>query len=382
MPNSQTPTKFNELNMSKFLCAKLFDDLQTYIALLDVEGRIIYVNLSASKEGNTSLREMKGRYFWEGVWFDDDVAAIAMVKNDIKACAAGKKIFHELTVDLTNDRTKWFDFNLHPILDDQGNVLCLVAEGRDITRAKLQQNALEISQRLEVLGLLSAEVSHDYNNFLGIIGGYAELLLDNLSDDSKLKEYVVRIQDTVDRGNALTGKILSISKDTNDTLVAVNINEILDKQRDILSKLLAPNIILTYEQGNGLWDVQMNIADFERAIVNTALNSIDAIEKGGSFTIHTNNVFLDGSRVHNLAMDVGGYVEVSIVDNGCGMDEKTARNVFNPFFSTKGDNGTGIGMSQVFGFVQRSNGGVEIISKLGHGTTINFFFPRIEKQTV
>jgi len=250
---------------------------------------------------------------------------------------------------------------------------------RDITERKEQEELLRRSQKMDALGKLTGGIAHDYNNILGIISGYAELLDEKIIGDPTLKKYIKDIRRSAERGSKLTVKLLSFTRQKLSEVTTCDINRLLHDLHLMLEKTLTSSIILKYELTDTLWAVELDESDLEDCIVNMSINALHAMKTGGQLTISSSNKFIDHNDSRQFKITSGDYVELCIADNGCGMEQATIENIFDPFFSTKGKDGTGLGMSQVFGFMQRSGGNIKIFSATGHGTRIVLLFPRSQK---
>lgn len=247
----------------------------------------------------------------------------------------------------------------------------------DITSKKMTDEILRRSQKMDALGKLTGGIAHDYNNMLSIVSGYAELLFTQVDKDSKFSQYACEILHAAERGTKLTKKLLGFSKYTPSNKQLLDINLTLTSQKDMLEKTLTSRIKLQFNLDKDLWPVWVDVSDFEDAIINICINGVYAIERTGQITIETKNKYVDSNNIRELGLsEEGDYVLVNIVDTGRGMDNETIEKIFDPFYSTKGDMGTGLGLSQVYGFVQRSDGYIMVYSKIGEGTCFSIYFPR------
>lgn len=242
-------------------------------------------------------------------------------------------------------------------------------------------NSEEVVRRglkLEALGQLTSGIAHDYNNMLGIINGYAQLLKAKIQDQPKLLNYVDQIAKAGENGVKLTGKLLSFTRKHVVTSDVVNINKLISEAQPMLEKLLTASVVLTINLDDGLWDVDIDISDFENALLNLCINAKHAMGEKGVLTIITANAKLGAGAAEKHGLPAGEYIRLSVIDTGCGMDSETAAKVFDPFFSTKGEGGSGLGLSQVYGFVKRAHGSIKLKSKPGEGTLFTLYFPREE----
>jgi len=246
----------------------------------------------------------------------------------------------------------------------------------DLTQIQEQEQQLRHSQKMDALGKLTGGIAHDYNNILGIVLGYTEQIIANINDSDKIARYANNIKRAADRGSNLAKKLLAFSRHKLPDVTVININDLLQEQQQLLEKTLTVRIQLSLQLSDNLWLVELDSGDLEDAIINMSINALHAMEPGGSLTISTSNEQLNAVDVQSLKINPGDYVLLTITDTGTGMDEITKEKIFDPFFSTKGERGTGLGLSQVYGFVERSGGAIKVYSGLGYGTRFALYFPR------
>lgn len=246
----------------------------------------------------------------------------------------------------------------------------------DLSRFKQQEEQLRRSQKMEALGKLTGGIAHDFNNMLGVIMGYADLLQVAIKDQPKLEQYAEEISRAGQRGAQLTEKLLGFSRQKVAAAQVLTINTLLQTQQHMLAKAITPRINLGYDLSEELWPVYLDNGDLLDAILNISINAMHAMPEGGKLTLVTRNEHINEIDAPIKGLSKGDYVLLSISDTGCGMDQETQEKIFDPFFSTKGELGTGLGLSQVYGFVERSKGVIKIYSEPGHGTSFTLYFPR------
>ncbi|MBL4608458.1 MAG: response regulator [Pseudomonadales bacterium] len=284
--------------------------------------------------------------------------------------------------------------NTYRLLFDDGQYRWLLARGKviewsaehqplkligtieDITARLQKEEIFNRSQKMDALGKLTGGIAHDYNNMLGIILGYSELLMAKVKGQVKLEEYVNQITRSAERGSELTQRLLSFSKHKKSAAETVDINALMFDHKNMLEKILTSRIILELDLGVGLWNVNLDSGDLENVIINVCINAMHAVESTGTLTIQTSNEQMGGHDTRKLKLEAGDYVRLGISDTGCGMSDKTLEKIFDPFFSTKGEYGTGLGLSQVYGFIERSNGAIDVSSTVGVGSQFVMYFPR------
>ncbi len=252
----------------------------------------------------------------------------------------------------------------------------------DVTEQKHQEMQLRHSQKMDALGKLTGGIAHDYNNMLGVILGYAELVKDEVEDNPRLLKYVNEIYHAGSRGAKLTKKLLSFSRKKTSEASVININEILNDNLHMLEKTLTVRVSIEYHLEQELWAVYVDENDLEDAILNLCINAMHAMEGTGNIHVYTRNLHLNDEEARKLELKAGAgdYVCLEICDTGMGIPEEIIGKIFDPFFSTKEEKGNGLGLSQVYGFMIRSHGNVVVESEPDHGACFSLYFPRYLQQ--
>ena len=284
--------------------------------------------------------------------------------------------FRDFRIKKTDGEILWIKARAYPIRDPEGEVIRIAGIAEDITASKEAEETLRRTQKMDALGKLTGGIAHDYNNMLGVVLGYSEHLKDLLEEHPDMQKYADKIIHAGERGAKLTKKLLFFSNNISSDISVVDINTVLTEEQDMLEKTLTARIKLAIKLSKDLWPVYLNESELEDAILNLSINAMHAIEGNGNLTIHTSNVTVDKSFAETLGLLSGDYVVLSIEDSGCGMDESTKARIFDPFFSTKGTGGSGLGLSQVYGFIKRCNGAVAVETELQQGTRFTLYFPR------
>ena len=239
--------------------------------------------------------------------------------------------------------------------------------------------ALRQSQKMEAVGRLTGGIAHDFNNMLAVIIGNLDILMRRYADaDPKLLRFVSGSQDAAKRAAGLTHRLLAFSRLQPLDPKSADIGKSVTDMSDLLRRTLGETIAIETVRAAGLWRAHIDIGQLETALVNLAVNARDAMPGGGRLTIETANAYLDRAYA-NAHEDVepGQYVVVAVTDTGSGIPQEILEKVFEPFFTTKPVGlGTGLGLSQVHGFVKQSGGHITIYSEVGHGTTIRLYLPR------
>ncbi|MBV9331227.1 MAG: response regulator, partial [Alphaproteobacteria bacterium] len=245
-------------------------------------------------------------------------------------------------------------------------------EEREKVEATLRQ-----MQRLEAVGQLTSGVAHDFNNLLTVLlGNIAFLEKSDAAADAKTARRFANMRTAAERGARLTAQLLAFSRRQHLEPATIDLNAAVAHMGDLLQTTLGPSVRLATELDAGLWPALVDPTQIELAILNLALNARDAMAGGGTVLIRTSNHTLDG-KVSFADLAAGDYVGVTVEDTGTGMDENVLARAFEPFFTTKEPGrGSGLGLSQVFGFAQQSGGSVAIESLPGEGTRVTVLVPR------
>jgi two-component system, NtrC family, sensor kinase len=266
----------------------------------------------------------------------------------------------------------------------------------EIDRRAAAEDALRQSQKLEAIGHLTGGVAHDFNNLLTIIIGNIETAqrqLEAWTDGAqvKLSRRLENAMHGAQRAASLTKRLLAFSRQQPLDPTAIDVNRLLTGVSDFLRRGIGEDIALEIVGSAGVWPVEADGAELEAVILNLAVNARDAMPGGGKLTIEASNSYLDDAYCRKHPETVPGqYVQIAVTDTGTGMSKDVIDRAFEPFFTTKATGqGTGLGLSQVYGFVKQSGGHVKIYSEVGEGTTIKIYLPRFmgkvaldEKRTV
>ena len=272
-----------------------------------------------------------------------------------------------------------------PSLPSNNQLLDLESAGRlasIVMDRDHREKELRLSQKMDAIGQLTGGIAHDFNNSLGIILGSLELLELEPELNSKTKKRLGNIKYAANRAAKLTKKLLTISSSENENASVTDINQIISSMQNILVHSLTPQIEIVPILAKDLWQTVINPGDFEDALLNLALNARDALSGSGKLTIETKNCILDETYCKlNLGLSPGEYVQLSVSDNGEGIEQELQDRVFDPFFTTKNaSNGSGLGLSMVLGFIKRSSGGIKVYSEAGIGTTFQLYLPRARQK--
>jgi two-component system, NtrC family, sensor kinase len=244
----------------------------------------------------------------------------------------------------------------------------------ETARREIAETALKQAQRLEAIGQLTGGVAHDFNNLLMVVSGNVDRLKRSISADERLRRSLDAIDSAVKRGTNLTRQLLSFSRRQTHEAITIDLRERLPDIQEMLQSSLRGDIAVESKIPDGLWATNVDMSEFELALLNLAVNARDAMAAGGRLTISARNFTFAEPNPLNLK---GDFVAVSVHDTGEGIPPEVLTRVFEPFFTTKGvGKGTGLGLSQVYGFAQQAGGTATVASELGRGTTVTLYLPR------
>jgi len=251
----------------------------------------------------------------------------------------------------------------------------------DVTHRKQLEAQLLQAQKMEAVGMLAGGIAHDFNNLLTIITGYSQLLLASLPPTDRNRTAVEQIMKAGDRAAALTRQLLAFSRRQALQPKVLDLNLLVTSLAIMLRRLIGEDIDLRLDLGTDLGQVSADLSQIEQVVMNLAVNSRDAMPKGGVLTLQTRNVSLDADYTGtHTRVKPGSYVMLAVKDTGTGMDAATRSRLFEPFFTTKGQGrGTGLGLSIVFGIVRQTGGNLEVTSQPGEGTSVKIYLPRVEQ---
>lgn len=273
----------------------------------------------------------------------------------------------------------WLELDIVPLVDKSGECTHLVAVERDITQQKKLQAQLITAQKMESIGQLTGGISHDFNNLLTVILGNAELLRDLLKKEDRLDltELADMVCSASEKGASLTRNLLAFAKKQPLSPTRINLSELFADMTPILKSSLGERNRLTINLEDELWPVTIDPSQLESAILNLAINAKDAMPRGGCVRIHARNYPLETAmQDQRLYLDPGRYVQMTFSDDGEGMPIDIQNRIFEPFFSTKTDaNGSGLGLSMIYGFLRQSKGDITVYSEPGMGTTFHLYLP-------
>jgi PAS domain S-box-containing protein len=358
--------------------------------MLDSNGIVTNWNPGAKRIKGYDESEIVGRHF-ENFYTPEDRAAGVPAKALATAEREGR--FEAEGPRVRQDGSQfWANVTINPIRDKAGRLLGYAKITRDVTERREAQKALQRAQeelvqaqKMEGIGQLTGGVAHDFNNLLTVIIGNLEAAQRNLRgsvDPARLGRSIENAMRGAQRAASLTQRLLAFSRRQPLEPKPVDVGRLITGMSELLRRSLGEQIGIETVLTGGLWRVHVDPTQLEVSILNLAVNARDAMPGGGKLTIETANVHLDESYAAAQTEVVPGqYVVICITDTGTGMSREVLSRAFEPFYTTKDiGHGTGLGLSQVYGFVKQSGGNVKIYSEVGEGTTVKIYLPRLHSD--
>src|SRR5947209_7818515 len=347
------------------------------IYMLDPEGRVTNWNAGAERIKGYLPSEIIGEHFSR--FYTPEDLNIGVPKRALETARSTGRYEAE-GWRVRKDGTRfWASVVIDAIKDEDGQLIGFAKITRDMTEKREAQLRLDESreqlfrsQKMEALGQLTGGLAHDFNNLLTAILGACELALRNLGDPDKLKRMLDRVRGSAQRGAGLTKQLLAFARAQQLEIKQIDLKPFFAEITTLVRPSLRSSIELVTETSDQLWPVDADAGALELAILNLSFNARDAMKDGGQLKMSAHNVVPkgepDGLR--------GEHVALKVSDTGTGMSADVRDRVFEPFFTTKGyGEGTGLGLSQVFGFAKQIGGGVTVESKPGSGATFTLFLP-------
>jgi PAS domain S-box-containing protein len=292
----------------------------------------------------------------------------------LRRVAGGESVQGQETVRIGADgRRIDVSLTLSPVRDAGGAVVGVAEIARDVTRAKQLELELMQAQRLESVGRLAGGIAHDFNNLMMAVIGFSDLALADLPPDSPIRGEIEEIRSAGDRATALTQRLLAFGRKQVLRPEVLDFNATMREMQALLVRLLGEDVRLVTRLAPDPWPVKADRRQLEQVVMNLAVNARDAMPDGGTLTIETANVALDGR---------GPCALLTVSDTGIGMDAETATHIFEPFFTTKEEGrGTGLGLSTVFGIVKQNGGEVTVTAAPQSGATFRVYLPRTDEPS-
>lgn len=300
-------------------------------------------------------------------------------------------------------KERYLDFIYQPIIGQDGKPTGIFVQGHDVTEEveiseKLRQLneglearvseaieqrekaefALRQSQKMESLGKLTGGVAHDFNNLLQVISGNIQLLQKEFGDNERAQSRLINAMAGVERGAKLSGQLLAFGRRQPLEPRVISVGRMINSMGDMLRRVLGEEIEVETVISGGLWNTMVDPSQIENALLNLAINARDAMDGAGKLTLEVGNAYLDANyAADHDEVTAGQYVVIAVTDTGSGIAPEIIDKVFEPFFTTKTEGqGSGLGLSMVYGLIKQSGGHIKLYSEQGEGTTVKLYLPR------
>ncbi len=352
---------------------RVFDFAPVGISLVSENRRFLAVNAALCRMFGYTEEELLGMSFLDITHPEDLKPSLAIEQNDRRR--SGDPITLEKRYFRKGGEVIWARLTVRAIHDEGGRFLHWLSMTEDITERKLLEEQLRLSQKLEAVGRLAGTVAHDFNNMLAAIKGYTDLVMKGRESDERLVADLGEVRQVLFKASDLTRQLLAIGRPQPLAPRRLDLGRLLDGASGMVRRLLGDQVKLVIASDPGLHAVEADPAQLEQVVMNLALNARDAMPSGGDLRIELRNVDLDEAYVaRHLGVRPGPHVLLSVSDTGVGMDAETQAHLFEPFFTTK-QNGTGLGLSAVYGVVRQIGGHLAVESVPGRGTTFRIYLP-------
>jgi PAS domain S-box-containing protein len=347
----------------------------------DPEGNIAQPLPSWQSYTGLSFEKTRGSGWTMALHHEDAASALETWREAVRSRSLYEA---EYRIRRHDGAYRWFVVRFIPVLERDGSVREWVGTGTDVTEQrqtelKLKDRELELqqAQRLDAIGRLAGGIAHDFNNLLTTILVPADLAQRALPADDPLQKDLADIRSGARRASELTKKLLAFGKQQVLSPTLIDVNGAVEAAIRLLGRVIGESIVLEFSPGAEEATVVVDPTQFEQVIMNLALNARDAMPLGGKLTIETADAHIDRAAAEeHPGLKPGRYVALSVTDTGSGMDRETQARIFEPFYSTKGDDkGTGLGLAIVYGIVRQSGGHVLLHTEPGQGACFKILLP-------
>ncbi|UCF04231.1 MAG: PAS domain S-box protein [bacterium] len=357
---------------------RMAESIRDGLAIIE-EGRIVYVNDRFCEILGYPRDELMGKTSLDFA-VEEERERIARIISDVKG---GKGELQELEYWIQRkDGVRRYIHNSYSISRTGGRMTGRYIVTSDITERKQLEEQLRQSQKMEAIGNLAGGIAHDFNNLLTAIGGYSDLLLASIDENDPRWRDCAEIKKAAERATALTGQLLAFSRRQVLQPKVLDLNRVVDEMKELLGRLIGEDIELVTDLAVDLNRIMVDPGQIQQVIMNLAINARDAMMDGGILTIRTENVTLDENMCRTIPdSSPGEFVHLSIEDTGVGMSGEVLARVFDPFFSTKeAGEGTGLGLSTVYGIVKQHHGSIAVSSEPGGGAAFSIYLPSYHSE--
>jgi PAS domain S-box-containing protein len=369
---------FEQLDRSRRQYADLFENAPDIYLSVASDGTILDCNTTGAKMLGASKGEILGRHVEEWFAADRRVSVRALFERMLNRVDALRD--EEETMQDVSGRRFPVLLNSSLVLDSEGRMLTARVVARDITERKKMETAILHAQKLDSIGNLAGGIAHDFNNLLAAVLGSANIMRRQMGDDGRLTKYIDIVESSARRGSTLTRQLLTFARKTERQVITIDVNTLVRDTLALFERGTDKRIVIETALSAETLTVSGDEGQLQQAVLNVLANARDAMPGGGVLRIETNGIFADGRLTHDFSsVRPGPFVSVRVSDTGQGIPRELQGRVFEPFFSTK-DQGTGLGLSVVYGVVQSHGGFINLESLPGSGTSVTMFLPRVSAK--
>ena len=352
----------------------IFDAVLEIIVLTTPDGTIVQMNRTQASWRDPQPEQAIGGKLWDAPTLKAFPQHRPLLKQAVAAAARGETFERDVAMERDGMPTSYLDVSLRPVPNEQGAIIFLLFEARDITELKAAQDQLRQSQKMEALGQLTGGIAHDFNNLLTVVVGGLDMIAKQV-EEPRLLRYANNALSAAERGARLTAQLLAFSRIQRLEVRPTHVAPLIEEMAPLLRNVLGPGIAKKYDLDPNLMAVMADPTQLEVALLNVAINARDAMKDGGVLTFTSRRVAIEDDP----ELESGDYIELAIADTGEGMTPEVAARAFEPFFTTKEiGKGTGLGLSMVYGMARQSGGTARLDSEVGVGTTVKLYFRRAE----
>ena len=367
-----------DLKTSEKRFRDIADNAQEWIWEVDTEGRYTYSSQMIERILGYTPEEILQRHFYD-VFHPEDRETLKTAALAAFAAKQPLRDFINRNVH-RNGKTVWLATSGFPVLDEKGNLQGYRGVDTDITERKELEERFLQSQKMEAVGRLAGGVAHDFNNLLTTIIGTSSLLLMKLKASDEYYEPIRAILETGERGARLTRQLLAFSRKEVFRPEVLNLNEVIQGMSKLVGRLIGEDINFRFLLDPEIAAVKADPGQIEQVVLNLVVNARDAMQKGGELYLSTDNVSLDEEDcLPGSEATPGDYVRLVISDTGSGIPTDVMEHIFEPFFTTRPE-GTGLGLSTVYGIVHQLGGHIDVDTRLERGTAFEIYIPALPSR--